>query len=344
MPQRRLSTQGITEGAIQAALVAIFALATRYVPVLGLGTAFLVPLPLAVLVIRRGLLPGLLAAGVAGVIAGLLAGPLAGAGLLLTFAPIGLALGWGARSGWKASAILLLTSAVVIASLAVNLVLTLALSGVNPYTIMINSMQQGQEAAMAFYQRLGINTDALQQTNQQMMQVLALLPKLLPVLMLQAGVLIAWINFQVARTILRRLGVPLPALPSASTWRLPTFMVWLLPLALLLLILGGPLPQGLQSPGAAPPPSPAGRSIVPPEIGLNLLYLLQTLFAVQGVLVAWVLLGRYTTVAALRITVLAFLLLNPLLSRLLFLLGMADSVFPVRERFGPRPAASEGPA
>jgi hypothetical protein len=83
---------------------------------------------------------------------------------------------------------------------------------------------------------------------------------------------------------------------------------------------------------------------VPPEIGLNLLYLLQTLFAVQGVLVAWVLLGRYTTVAALRITVLAFLLLNPLLSRLLFLLGMADSVFPVRERFGPRPAASEGPA
>ena len=92
------------------------------------------------------------------------------------------------------------------------------------------------------------------------------------------------------------------------------------------------------------PPGPAGRPIVPPEIGLNLLYLLQTLFAVQGVIVAWVLLGRYTSVAALRIIVLLFVLVNPLLSRLLFLLGLADSIFPLRERFGPRPAASEDPA
>ncbi|HEV8339264.1 MAG TPA: DUF2232 domain-containing protein [bacterium] len=334
----------MTEGAIQAALVAIFALATRYIPVLGLATAFFVPLPLAVLVIRRGLLPALLAAGVAGVIAGLLAGPLAGGGLLLTFAPIGVALGWGARSGWKASSILLLTSVVVVASLAVNLVLTLALSGVNPYTIMIESMQQGQEAALAFYQRLGINTEALRQTNQQIMQVLALLPKLLPVLILQAGVFIAWLNFQVARTILRRLGIPLPALPPASTWRLPSFMVWLLPLALILAMLGGPLPQGAPAPDATPPTGAAGRTIVPPEIGLNLLYLLQTLFAVQGVIVAWVLLGRYTSVAALRIMVLVFLLVNPLLSRLLFLLGLADSVFPLRERFGPRRAVTEGRA
>lgn len=344
MSERRLTTQGITEGAIQAALVAIFALATRYIPVLGLGTAFLVPLPLTVLVIRRGFLPALLAAGVAGTIAGLLAGPLAGAGLLLTFAPIGLALGWGARSEWKASRTLLLTSAVVIGSLAVNLALTLALSGVNPYAITIDSMREGQEAAMAFYQRLGVNTDALGQTNQQMMQVLALLPKLLPVLILLGGILVAWLNLQVARTILARLGHQLPALPPASTWRLPAFMVWLLPLALLLLVLGGPLPQGAQSPGVPTPPPPAGRGIVPTEIGLNLLYLLQTIFAVQGVLVAWVMLRRYISVPGLRVMVLAFLMLNPLLSRLVFLLGLADSVFPLRERFAPRPAASEGKA
>lgn len=338
MTQRRLTTHGITEGAILAALVAIFALATRYVPVLGLGAAFLVPLPLTVLVLRRGLLPALLAAGVAGVIAGLVAGPLAGAGLLLTFAPIGLALGWGGRLEWGAPRILLLTSAVVCASLAINLALTLALSGVNPYRIMIDSMREGQEAALAFYGRLGVNTEALQQQNQQMMQVLALLPKVLPVLLIQAGVVIAWLNLQVARTILGRLGYALPALPPASTWRLPSFTVWLLPIALILLVLGGP---GTQSPTA---PSPPGRGIIPPEIGLNLLYLVQTAFAIQGALVAWVLLGRYMGAPGLRVVVLAFLLLNPFLSRLVFLVGLADSVFPLRERFGPRPAAFEGKA
>lgn len=340
MLRRRVTTQGITEGAIQAALVAIFALATRYIPVLGLATAFLVPLPLTALVIRQGLIPALLAAAVAGTIAGLVAGPFAGAGLLLTFAPIGLVLGWGARSRWKASTILLLASAVVIASFAINLALTLALSGVNPYRIMIDSMREGQEAAMALYRRLGVNPPGLEQTNQQMTQVLTLLPKLLPVLLVQAGVVAAWLNFQVARTILSRLGHPLPALPPASSWRLPAFTVWLFPAALLLSALGGPLNPAAPTPGGSPP----GRGILPPEIGLNLLFLLQTAFAVQGALVAWVLLGRYSIAPALRFFVLAFFLFNPLLGPVVLLLGLADAVFFLRERFATRPAATGGEA
>lgn len=339
MPRRRLTTQGLTEGAILASLVAAFALATRYVPVLGMATAFLVPLPLTVLVIRRGLWPALLAAAVAGTIAGMVAGPLAGIGILLTFAPFGIVVGLGARAGRSAPAILGMAALATAVSLTIDLALTLALSGVNPYQTMIESMRQGQEASMTFYRRLGVNPPGLEETNRQMMQVLAIMPKLIPMLLALGGLSVAWLNYQVARPVLRRLGYLLPALPPASTWRVPAYVLWLLPLAFVLLSLTGrpvmTLSDRLRS------TLPAARVAIPGAIGLNVTLLIQFVFAFQGLLVAWVLLGRYIRVPAMRVLILAFAFLNPLLGYLIMLMGMAESVFRLRERFAAPRAAAE---
>jgi len=342
---RRLSTQGLTEGAIQAALVAVFALATRYVPVIGLATAFLVPLPLIVLTVRRGLPPAVLAAAVAGIIAGTLSGSLLlGVGILVTVAPLALTVGLGARRGWTAARILGAAFLVTAVSMVINLGLILAFSGVSPLDEMntlVESMRQGQEASLALYRRLGINPPGAEEANRQMAQLFALMPKLLPTLLLLGALVSAWLNFQVARPIMGRLGHPLPALPPARTWRIPGFVLWLLPLAFVLVALGErqvvTLSDRLRSTLPRPP------VVLPPELGLNVMFLVQTTFAVQGVLVTWVLLGRYT-VPAIRILLLAFFLFNPFFSMLILILGLADSAFPLRERFGPRPVLPEAPA
>ena len=60
-----------------------------------------------------------------------------------------------------------------------------------------------------------------------------------------------------------------------------------------------------------------------------------------GLLVAWVLLGRYIRVPAMRVLILAFAFLNPLLGYLIMLMGMAESVFRLRERFAAPRAAAE---
>jgi len=74
------------------------------------------------------------------------------------------------------------------------------------------------------------------------------------------------------------------------------------------------------------------------DVGLNILVLVQTAFQLQGVLVGWVLLGRYRMSPILRIIVLSLLVFNPIFGFLFLFLGLIDSVFPLRERLGPRPA------
>lgn len=339
MPQRRLSTRGITEGAILAALVAIFALASIYVPVLGLATVYLIPLPLAVLVIRHGFAVALLAAGVAGAIAALVAGPLSGAGLLLTFAPAGFSLGWGVARGRSALAILSVTALVSILSLLTGLGLILVVSGVNPYRTMFESMQSGQAAALVLYRSLGVDPSRLQLQGQQMAQTLALLPRLIPLLILGGGLVAAWLNYQVAGALLRRLGHPLPALPRATAWRLPSLAVWALPLAAVLVSLGRPRVFSPFEPGIVAPP----QGVIP-LIGLNVMVLLQLAFFVQGVLVGWVWLGGRSVAPAARIVLLLLVLFNPLMGPLVTLVGMADSIFRLRARWMPRPVATGGEA
>ncbi len=102
---RRLPTRGLTEGALLAALVAVLAGAARYLPLVAVISPFVCPLPLALLVIRQGIRIALLASLVAALLATVLAGPLVGAVLLITFAPLGIALGLGVRQRRSAQAI-----------------------------------------------------------------------------------------------------------------------------------------------------------------------------------------------------------------------------------------------
>src|SRR2546421_5424540 len=98
---RPISVRGLTEGAILAALVAVLALAANYVPLVGLAANFLCPIPLAVLMIRHGLRVAALATVVAIAIGSAISGPVTGVLILLGFAPVGLAIGFGLRRQWR---------------------------------------------------------------------------------------------------------------------------------------------------------------------------------------------------------------------------------------------------
>jgi uncharacterized protein YybS (DUF2232 family) len=119
MSAGRMRTQGLTEGAILAALVAIFAVAGRYIPLVSLATTFLCPLPLAVLMIRHGFRVAAIASIVSILVGTVLAGPLVGLAILVSFAPMGIIIGVGARAGWPASRVV--TAGTLVASLSTGL-------------------------------------------------------------------------------------------------------------------------------------------------------------------------------------------------------------------------------
>ncbi|MCL6650487.1 MAG: YybS family protein, partial [Chloroflexi bacterium] len=242
MRRSRLSTRGLTEGAIQAALVAVLALLTRYVPLAVLATTFLMPLPLMVLTIRHGVRPAVLAAVVSGVVAGMLSGDLlTGVGILVAVAPFGIMVGWGTRRGWSGPAIVGMAVLVSGASLVVNGLLLLAFLGINPvqqYGEMVLTMRQQMDTAASLYGRLGLGQEAAESYRRTMLAVLDLMPRLVLFGFVATAVTTGWLNYEIARPILRRVGHPLPALPPASTWRVPGFALWLLPLAWLISALG----------------------------------------------------------------------------------------------------------
>jgi len=321
----RIKTVGLTEGAILAALVAIFAIATRYLPLIGMATALLCPLPLAVLVIRQGFRVAAIAGVVAGLVAATLAGPLVGLGILISFAPMGIAIGVGARQGWSAARIVLVGTVVSVLSTAVSF---LGLLGGGPSSLggMVQEMNAATErsitAAAALYARLGMPKTQVDTLIAQFREFGKALPYLLPGMLMFGAAFAAWLNYEVARRVLGRFGYRLLALPPASTWRLPSGTPWIIPIGLLLGVAGGSL-RGLSLLG---------------DVGTSIIMTATIAFMLQGLLAAWVILGNIEVTRVERIIAMVFVVslstAVPFVNIALFLLGVLDSAWKVRERWG----------
>ncbi|HET6781089.1 MAG TPA: DUF2232 domain-containing protein [bacterium] len=310
-----MGIRGLTEGAILATLVALLALAARYLPVIQFAAALICPIPLTFLVIRQGIRVAVLAALVAAAVGAIAGGPLTGVAIVATFAPIGIALGLGVRNRWVPGRIVLVCTAVATASLLINFGLTLFIAGVNPYTVMFESLQQGQEQSLRLYERLGIDRKNLEQASGMMKQWLELMPRLIPLLIVGGAAFVALINFHVGRLVLRRFGIEVAALPPLSRWRTHALVLWTLPMGFLLSVLG------------------QGRNPAVETAGLNLTLFAQTLLLLQGLLVAWSFFDRYGSPNWMRWIMIAIAFTQPILNLVIFVLGLADAVFDLRGRW-----------
>jgi uncharacterized protein YybS (DUF2232 family) len=145
--RRALTPIEIAEGALLADIAVLLQHVALYLPIFDLLIRFLIPIVLAVLVLRRGLYVGLLGACVAGFVVVALSGPTAvvplgiscGAGLFL-----GLAMKRRAR---HIPLLLLGTTCGTLALCALVLLFTL-LSGISPADL-ARQMERSYEAAMA---------------------------------------------------------------------------------------------------------------------------------------------------------------------------------------------------
>jgi len=280
---------------------------------------------LAVLVIRQGFRVAAIAGVVAGLVAATLAGPLVGLGILISFAPMGIAIGVGARQGWSAARIVLVGTVVSVLSTAVSF---LGLLGGGPSSLggMVQEMNAATErsitAAAALYARLGMPKTQVDTLIAQFREFGKALPYLLPGMLMFGAAFAAWLNYEVARRVLGRFGYRLLALPPASTWRLPSGTPWIIPIGLLLGVAGGSL-RGLSLLG---------------DVGTSIIMTATIAFMLQGLLAAWVILGNIEVTRVERIIAMVFVVslstAVPFVNIALFLLGVLDSAWKVRERWG----------
>ncbi len=325
---KRIPVRGLTEGAILASLVALFALPARYFPLIAVVSPLVCPLPLTVLAIRHGIRIALLAAVVAAVIGVLIAGPFSGLLIASTFAPLGISMGIAVRRGLSAPMIVLVSGITVVLVMLVNTGLTLATSGVNPLTATIEQLRQSQDASERFYERIGLfSHQQLNDASAQFKEALAMAPRLLAAMVILGGFSLAWLNYLVARVVLRKVGIVLPALPPMTTWRVPPSFLWVYLAA-----------AGLGPVAARVPTMRAAGEMV----AVNLLVVMQILFSAQGAIVGWVLMDRYGVPRGVRWIVIVLAMTNPYVALVAFALGIAEAAFSLRRRWTPVSSETTG--
>jgi uncharacterized protein YybS (DUF2232 family) len=303
--------------------VAVLAAATQYIPLIGLATVFLCPLPLAVLVIRHGFAVAAIASVASILVAIAIAGPIVGLSILVAFAPLGLVLGLGGRLGWPAARAVGLASITSALSTAASY-LGLLGGGRLSMDEMAKALERSIATAGDLYSRLGIPKEQLEAATRQMQAMVPLFPFLMPMMIVVGGVTTAWLNYEVARRVLSRFKYHLPPLPPIRAWRLPSWTVWLFPISYLAMALA----------------SRPGAPRVLQSVGVSAVVTLQVAFSAQGLVAAWMIIGNYGFGRVAQIITIAMAFAVPALGLVAFLLGVIDSTMKVRERWGvPKPSA-----
>ena len=313
-------TKALVESSLLVALAVVLFMASNTIPVVGIIFTFLCPAPLVVLGLRHSLKRAALGSVVATVIISLLLGVVGGVFFLFGFAVLGVGLGALGRKRDNAVEIVLYGILVSLSSKLLLMVIVSRLTGVNPFSLETADFEAILDKVVSVYTNTGLIPDqSISAMKGQLEATFRIIPQVFPAILTVAAAIDCLLSYVVSRVVLVRLGRGvLPPLPPFGEWRLPRDIFWALLASALLPLVGGTGPWA------------AWLS----KAGTNLRLLVSLLFMIQGMSVAWSLLGgtRISSKTA-RGLIIFFAVLVPVLSYLLIILGLVDIWWDLRARF-----------
>jgi uncharacterized protein YybS (DUF2232 family) len=333
-------TRALTEGAVFAAITALIGVAALF---LAPGIAVIVgPIPILLVGIRWGLRTAGLATMVAGLILLQLFGPLAALSVALASGSMGLALAWSARRGHSAPWIVCAGAGALFAVMLSTVPLTNLVLHQNVIDESIALELKTMAGTVAAMERAGAPAPVLEQWREFLDSPCSerhcfpspageLTRALLPLLAAMAALTWAYFCYLLARSVFRRVGHTLPAMPALLTWRLDRPRA-----AIVLWAMVGTLAASLWVPEAG-------------VLATNASYAAFFVFLFQGVLVgvAWMNRRRIPRLTQIVAGLFALNLAMQIPAGLpaIMLLGVLDSFWDFR-RLGParRPQVLAGPA
>jgi uncharacterized protein YybS (DUF2232 family) len=198
------------------------------VPVIGQITLLIAPVPLILIMVREGKLPGMLAVGLATAIVAILAG--GQAVLVVIFLSLGfmaMGLADGLRWRWKPENAVLMGGMLTLVALVVVLAPFLSQTGKGPVAVTEEYLRTSIAEAQQLYTQLGF-ADVAQMMAQVTDTVVYYLVRLLPGIILATTLLQAACCYGMARSLILRKDPAAAILsePSLATWHAPDSWVW----------------------------------------------------------------------------------------------------------------------
>ncbi len=304
------------ESGLLVAITVVMALIGVYVPLLGTAAVLMWPLPILVLIVRHGMKWGLMAVFVSAVLMATLIEPGRSLVLVLALSPGGVALSLGFRNDWSSVRTLVTGIACSMTAKLVALALMFALTGVEPFSMQFEVMEQSFDSTVEMYRSMGMSDAQIEESRTMFMENLSMVRLLLPLMVVFMGLMDTVLNYLVGGMVLRRLGHDVKTLPPFAEWRLPSVFVYVFGFSLVGVYWG------------------LTRNIpLLYQASLNFSMLATFAGMVQGISVYTYASRHFHWPKLLSMFFLGFVMLNGFLLRLLCLIGLFDMVLDYRKRY-----------
>lgn len=215
-----------------ATLTVIISVVVVYMPLIGTICVLLWAVPLTVLVTRHGLRYGIMSAVAAFVVTALLIGPVRSFGLVLSFAPGGIVMGYFLHRQCGIGKIFMSAMTASIAAKILGLLLAFAVTSVNPLDVQMNVVEEYFDSTLTLYREAGVDETVIADMDERMRLSLELVMLIVPLIVLLTGVVDTAAVYWLTGIILARLGQDIPKLPPFSEWRFSVAFLYLMGFAL----------------------------------------------------------------------------------------------------------------
>lgn len=309
----------MVEGGVLSAVALIFALISAYLPLVGPFVNLIWPVPIILLGVRHGYKWSILATAVAGVLIAILMHPLHAVSVVLGFGLIGIVLGHAFRAEYSPGKTMLWgTLASAVSKVAVLAVAALVM-GINPLNMQTDAMSTAVEQALEMYRSMGMSEENLQQMSGSMQAVINLVKIILPAGFGMAAVLDTYLNFVIAKVVLKKLGHRVEAFPPFRLWSLPRYLAYIFILSIVGMYWGKAREIDLLY-----------------KISMNFQVITSMFLLVQGLALFYFLADKYKLSRFMRGIILILLLTNGLLTQGVIFAGGFDMAVDYRRLRTPR--------
>ncbi|HHY14276.1 MAG TPA: YybS family protein [Thermoanaerobacterales bacterium] len=314
MTQEYSKTRSMVEGSLLSAITVLLSIASIYLPLIGTIATFVWPVPIIILMLRHGMRTSIMAVIVSGLIVSLLSTPIEAITIILGFGLTGIVLGYAIKNNFSPGKCLVLGAIASVISKVFIIGISMLLLKINPISLQMDILLESLEGATELYSSLGIDPENFEVLLDSFKELVKILPIIIPSVLLLASIMDAFLNFNVARLVLNKLGHTVKPLPLFIYWRLPAFTVPAFLAGIVMTLLYNSYPSGILK-----------------FVAMNLTIFFPYLFMIQGLSLLAFFLDKMQLNKILRAAIVFFVIFNPFFSRLLVFAGLLEILFNFRK-------------
>lgn len=323
MENRKYNTKSVVEAGLISGIIVILMLMTVYVPLLDTFGMFILPVPVALLYIRHNTKMTVTALVASAIIVSMIFNPIKGISLTLFFGSTGLMLGYGIKSNKNPISLLLLLALVLLAGSAVNLVITAVIIQntsvadflTKTFNLMSEANLKAVESVRQIYTNMGVPQETMKQIDEYAKMLAPdFLLKFLGGAVICGTVILAYIDYIVAKAILSKMGYKVRPMTPFTEFYINSFAGALIVL---------PLPLGIYL--------QAKKFPYAEHIYASGMLVMQMTFWLIGISVlAYYLKNKYRISKGMIILIIAFTAMMPIFTTIFVCIGLADMIIDFR--------------